>query len=70
MVSGILKMKRKMAEVYRCAVGPQLHRIFTPNSRQVGVEMTYFVDNDHYFKFRCCFFFIFRVEYFRLRSSL
>lgn len=28
--------KRKMAEFFRCAVGPQLYRIFTRNSRQVS----------------------------------
>lgn len=28
------KTERKMAEFYRCAVGPQLHRIFTRNSRR------------------------------------
>lgn len=31
-----------MAEIYRCAVGPQLYRIFTKNSRQVSVEWTLF----------------------------
>ena len=29
--------KRKMAEFFRCAVGPQLYRIFTRNSRQVSL---------------------------------
>ena len=37
------KIERKMAEFYRCAVGPQLHRIFTRNSRQVGVGIVHFV---------------------------
>lgn len=35
-------LKNKMAEIYRCAVGPQLYRIFTKNSRQVSVEWTLF----------------------------
>ena len=34
--------ENKMAEIYRCAVGPQLHRSFTKNSRQVSVEWTLF----------------------------
>ena len=37
------KIEKKMAEFYRCAVGPQLHRIFTRNSRQVGVGIVHFV---------------------------
>ena len=32
-----------MAEFYRCAVGPQLHRIFTRNGRQVGLRIVRFV---------------------------
>ena len=35
--------EKKMADFYRCAVGPQLYRIFTRNSRQVGVKLTLFV---------------------------
>ena len=35
-------LENKMAEIYRCAVGPQLYRIFTKNSRQVSVEWTLF----------------------------
>ena len=36
----------KMAEMYRCAVGPQLYRIFTTDSRQVRIEWTlFYLDN-------------------------
>lgn len=38
-----------MAEFYRCAVGPQLHRIFTRNSRQVGVGIVHFVKSGYSF---------------------
>ena len=41
------KIERKMAEFYRCAVGPQLHRIFTRNSRQVGVGIVHFVKSGY-----------------------
>ena len=38
-----------MAEFYRCAVGPQLDRIFTRNGRQVGVGIVLFVKSGYSF---------------------
>ena len=43
--SAVVRLKffeNKMAEIYRCAVGPQLYRVSTKNSRQVSVEWTLF----------------------------
>lgn len=42
----------KLAEMYRCAVGPKLYRIFTKDSRQVRIKWTlFYLDNIILFSF-------------------